>query len=59
MHQPIVANKPLQPVATTNPHPDRNHATHLTTTVLWPFFRHHLGEPVPEENFGLYGARED
>jgi len=22
-----------------------------TTTVLWPFFRDHLGEPVPEENF--------
>jgi len=22
-----------------------------TTTVLQPFFRHHPGEPVPEENF--------
>jgi len=22
-----------------------------TTTVLWPFFWNHLGEPVPEENF--------
>ena len=22
-----------------------------TTTVLWPFFRDHPGEPVPEENF--------
>jgi len=22
-----------------------------TTTVLWPFFRNHLGKPVPEENF--------
>ena len=21
------------------------------TTVLWPFFRDHAGEPVPEENF--------
>jgi len=24
---------------------------HHHTTVLWPFFRDHLGEPVPEENF--------
>jgi len=24
---------------------------HHTTTVLWPFFQDHLGEPVPEENF--------
>jgi len=23
----------------------------MDTTILWPFFRHHLGEPVPEENF--------
>jgi len=22
-----------------------------TTTVLWPFFRDHPGEPMPEENF--------
>jgi len=29
------------------------------TTVLRSFFRDHPGEPVPEENFGLYGARED
>jgi len=21
-----------------------------TTTILWPFFRDHMGEPVPEEN---------
>ena len=27
------------------------------TTVLQPFYRDYLGEPVPEE--GLYGARED
>jgi len=25
--------------------------TTQTTTVLRPFFRDHLGEPVPEENF--------
>jgi len=24
---------------------------HHTTTVLWPSFRDHPGEPVPEENF--------
>jgi len=24
---------------------------HHTTTVLWPFFRDHPGEPVPEVNF--------
>jgi len=24
---------------------------HTTTTMLWPFFRDHPGEPVPEENF--------
>jgi len=24
---------------------------HTTTTVLRPFFRDHLGEPVPKENF--------
>ena len=27
-----------------------NHTTH-TTTILWPFFRDHPGEPVTEENF--------
>ena len=26
------------------------HHHHHTTTILWPFFRDHLGEPVPEEN---------
>jgi len=25
--------------------------TKTTTTVLWPFFREHPGEPEPEENF--------
>jgi len=24
---------------------------HHTTTILWPIFRDHPGEPVPEENF--------
>jgi len=24
---------------------------HHTTAVLWPFFRDHPGEPVPEEHF--------
>jgi len=24
---------------------------HHTTTVLWPFFRDHPGDLVPEENF--------
>jgi len=24
---------------------------HTHTSVLWPFFRDHPGEPVPEENF--------
>jgi len=24
---------------------------HHTTAVLWPFYRDHPGEPVPEENF--------
>jgi len=28
----------------------RNHHT-TTTTILWPFFRDHSGESVPEENF--------
>jgi len=27
------------------------HQIHTHTTVLWPFFRDHPGEPVPEENF--------
>jgi len=36
-----------------------NHHHHFTTTVLWPFFRVYPGEPVPEENFWTYGARED
>ena len=27
------------------------HSDHHTTTVLRPFFRDHLGEPVPEDNF--------
>jgi len=30
-----------------------------TLTVLWPFFRNHLGEPVPKKNFWIHGARED
>jgi len=30
-----------------------------TTTVLQPFSRDHPGEPVPEENFCTYGAKED
>jgi len=30
--------------------------THNRFTAL---FRDHWGEPAPEENFGLYGARED
>jgi len=25
--------------------------THTHTTILWPFCRDHVGEPVPEENF--------
>ena len=29
------------------------------TTILQPFFQDHLGKPVPEETYGLYGARED
>jgi len=28
-----------------------NDDTATTTTVLWPFFRDHPGEPEPEENF--------
>ena len=28
-----------------------NHHTHHITTVLWPFFWDHPGEPVREENF--------
>ena len=31
----------------------------VATSVLRPFFRDHPGEPVPEENFWTYGARED
>jgi len=27
------------------------HTTHHTTTVSRPFFRDHLGQPVPEQNF--------
>ena len=30
---------------------DSHYHHHHTTTVLWPFFRDHPGEPVPEENF--------
>jgi len=32
---------------------------HHTTTVLRPFLQDHLGEPVPEENFWTFYARED
>jgi len=28
-----------------------NEHNHHTTTILRPFFRDHLGEPVPEDNF--------
>jgi len=31
---------------------------HTTTTVLWPFFRDHPGEPVPEENFWTLWCKE-
>ena len=27
---------------------------HRTTTILWPFFWDHPGEPVPEENFWTF-----
>jgi len=30
---------------------------HHTTTVLWPFFRDHPGEPVPEENFWTWWCK--
>ena len=33
------------------PYPVKEGHTHTHTTVLLPFFRDHLGEPVPEENF--------
>jgi len=29
----------------------KNSYHHHTTIFLWPFFRDHPGEPVPEENF--------
>jgi len=29
-----------------------------TTTVLWPFFQDHPGEPVPEENFWTLWCKE-
>jgi len=29
-----------------------------TTTVLWPFFRDHPGEPVPEQNFWTLWCKE-
>ena len=38
---------------------ENNFNNHHTTTVLWPFFPDLPGEPVPEENFWTYGARED
>jgi len=31
---------------------------HPTTTVLWPFFRDHPGQPVPEENFWTLWCKE-
>jgi len=31
--------------------------THITT-VSWPFFRDHPGEPVPEENFWTLWCKE-
>ena len=37
-------------VSTTQQHA-LTHAPTTNTTVLWPFFRDHPGEPVPEENF--------
>jgi len=30
-----------------------------TTTVLWPFFRDHPGEPVAKRTSGFYGAWEE
>jgi len=32
-------------------HSHKHKIRHHTTTVLWPFFQDHPGEPVPEENF--------
>jgi len=31
---------------------------HTTTTILWPFFRDHPGEPVPEENLWTLWCKE-
>jgi len=37
------------------------HTCTTRTTILWPFFRHYPGQPVPDVIFFLdfYGARED
>jgi len=32
---------------------------HETTTVLWPLFRDHPGELVPEKNFWTLWCKED
>jgi len=39
-------------------HINHMHHHHHTTTVLWPFFRDHLGEPVPEDNFWTLWCKE-
>jgi len=34
-------------------HTQTNLHYHTTTTILWPIFWDHQGEPVPEENFWI------
>ena len=44
----ITPKDKTKPNTTKNKHVSH---THTHTTVLWPFFWDHPGEPVPEENF--------
>ena len=54
MHPHTVNTRFSHSVHIANYHHHRRHhgaSKHHTATILRPFFRDHLGEPVPEENF--------
>jgi len=51
-YQIQIREKTLEFFSTVLPAPSLHHNTH-TTSILWPFFWDHPGEPVPEENFWI------
>jgi len=55
----LTVNPTVQPAVESTVGPTTDYKVNRDEVSLRPFFRDHPGEPVPEDNFGLSGARED